>query len=155
MSPQAPDAPAATTEDPATPAKAPKPKKTAAAAPTKAPVSKAKTNGKAHAKANGSAKAKPEKKEDSIRLRVFKLLNSKPTGYTGPQIKEKLGLTGVPALLKDEGMRAKAPRIARQEIEGVRGVVYVLTPAGKQAIKDGTVDSEAAPRATGDWQNNR
>lgn len=109
-------------------------------------------------KAVKKAAPKKEAKESgpSIRLRVFQALNKNSNGLTGAQIAEKLELHGIPSLLKDEGMRAKNPRIAREVREGVRGVVYVITAAGKQALKDETVDTEAAESAAGkEWPNNR
>lgn len=111
-------------------------------------------------KAPKKSTKKASKKEatprgDSIRLRVFQLLAKHADGLTGATIQEKLSLSGIPSLLKDEGMRSKAPRIERKVVEGVRGVHYVLTAAGKTALKDGTVDSEAAPKAEGDWPSNR
>lgn len=91
----------------------------------------------------------------SIRERVFALLNKSPNGLTGGQIKDKLGLGGIPSLLKDEGVCDK-PRIKRISEEGVRGVLYTLTALGKKAVEKGTVDSEAAPLASGqEWPAGR
>lgn len=85
---------------------------------------------------------------ETVRSRVFALLAKSKTGLTGAQIKEKLGLSGVPALLKDEGVCDK-PRIRRTTSEDVRGVLYVLTALGLKAVKDGTVDENAAPPSGG------
>lgn len=91
---------------------------------------------------------KTEAATETVRSRVFALLAKSKTGLTGAQIKEKLGLSGVPALLKDEGVCDK-PRIRRTTSEEVRGVLYVLTALGLKAVKDGTVDENAAPPSGG------
>ena len=91
----------------------------------------------------------------SIRQRVFELLNKSPNGVTGAQIKEKLGLSGVPSILKDEGISEK-PRIRRSVQEDVRGVLYHLTALGKKDLAAGKVDENAAPASGGkDWPNGR
>jgi len=98
---------------------------------------------------------KAKKAEPSIRLRVFELLKKNPDGLTGAQIKDKLELGGIPSLLKDEGLAA-TPRIKRATVEGVRGVLYLLTAAGKKAVETGKVDSGAAPSSSGKkWPNGR
>jgi hypothetical protein len=137
----------------AAPAPASKPvKKKAAPAKKKAAPKKKATPAKkapkkaAKAKKAAVKKAPTKRTEPTIRHRVFTLLNKSPNGYTGAQIKEKLELAGVPNLLKDEGLSDK-PRIKRVDIEGVRGVVYQLTAAGRKAVADGTVDSNAAESA--------
>lgn len=84
----------------------------------------------------------------SIRLRVFDLLNANAGGLTGKEVMVKLGLKGIPATLKDEGISAK-PRIQREKKNGKRGVVYALTAAGKADLKAGKVDDNAAPRSVG------
>jgi len=108
-----------------------------------------------------AAVAKPEPKKasvprgDSIRLRTFQLLNKHPNGLTGAQIKERLELGGIPSLLKDEGCAA-TPRIKRQTQENVRGVVYVLSAAGRKALEKDTVDSDTPEKAAGqEWPANR
>jgi hypothetical protein len=135
-------------------------------AATEAPAKK-KAVKKAPKKAGGAKKAakKSPKKaavkkastrtEKTIRSKVFDLLNRNSDGLTGAQIKEKLELSGVPNLLKDEGLSSK-PRIRRSAIEGVRGVVYQLTAAGKHAIENGTVDSDAPESAAGkNWPSGK
>lgn len=87
----------------------------------------------------------------SIRVRVFNLLAKSIDGLKGSQIQEKLGLKGIPALLKDEGVCDK-PRIKRAANPEGRGVLYSLTARGKQAVEKGTVDSDAAKASGGkDW----
>lgn len=101
-----------------------------------------------------SPKAAPAKKTESgnghgstIRQRVFEAL-SKNGGMTGAAVKEALGLSGVPSLLKDELFGSK-PRIRRKQVEGARGVVYELTATGKADLKAGKVDSNAADVSNG------
>lgn len=103
------------------------------------------------------AKKESTPRGPSIRSKVFALLKKHANGLTGPQIQEKLELQGVPALLKDEAIGEKN-RIKRTTVEGVRGVVYVLTALGKKHADAGaeTVDEFAAPKAAGmDWPSNR
>ena len=99
------------------------------------------------------AKAKKVKQtpaaEQTIRERVFQTLAKTP--MTGPALKDKLGLSGVPSLLKDEGV-CDQPRIRRESVEGTRGVVYSLTARGKKDLANGKVDENAAPASGGsDW----
>jgi len=123
----------------------------------KAPNKAAKSVKKKVAKKKGAKKAAKKQREggrmddshDTIRLRIFKLLKKNPNGQTGSQIAEKLELSGIPNLLRDEGIVASPPRIKREEIEGQRGVVYSLTAAGKKALENGTVNSGAPGAATG------
>lgn len=120
----------------------------AKAAPKKAKPA----DGKQVAKGKAAVKATKSTGE-TIRLRVFRALSKKP--QTGPQLAAALGLSGVPSLLKDEGVIAKA-RIRRKEVEGVRGVVYELTAAGKADLAKGAVDEHAAPASGGTpWPNGR
>lgn len=139
------------------------PKKKAVAV-TPAPTKKtaAKKSAPATAAVKGTKKAAvktapaPTKKkatsaEGTIRSRVFHLLQMNPQGLTGGQVMGKLSLSGIPALLKDEGVRDN-PRIKRETQEGVRGVLYLLTAAGKKAVEKGTVDSDAAEPSGGkEW----
>lgn len=104
-------------------------------------------------KTKKAAKKTAAKSGPTIREQVFKLLSHRPS--TGPYIKEKLGLSGVPSLLKDEGVSA-SPRIRRRDEEGVRGVVYELTARGKKDLADGKVDDNAAEPSGGkDWPDGR
>jgi len=105
-------------------------------------------------KAKTAVKATNGKAEPTtIRLRVFQLLNKKPSG--GAEVKDKLGLSGIPSLLKDEAICAK-PRICRKVEEGRRGVVYHLTALGKKDLVSGKVDENAADSSAGkDWPTNR
>lgn len=120
------------------PKTAPKPVKTPKK-PTAPPKGKAEANGRG----------------PSIRLRTFQLLAKSADGLTGREIMEKLGLSGIPALLKDEGC-SDQPRIRREVAAEGRAVVYKLTAAGKKAVEKDTVDSEPAPKASGkDWPNGR
>lgn len=87
----------------------------------------------------------------TVRQRVFNLLAKNPDGLTGRDVMLKLGLKGIPSLLKDEGIGDK-PRIKRSVSEGVRGVLYSLTAAGRADQSKGKVDENAAPRSAGkDW----
>jgi hypothetical protein len=114
----------------------------------KAKAKKAKTAAKAKAKPSANGKAGP-----TVRERVFRLLAKTPC--TGPEVKAKLGLSGVPSLLKDEGVR-QVPRIKREVAEGVRGVVYSLTAAGRRDLEAGKVDASAAEPSGGkDWPGSR
>lgn len=117
------------------------PKKQSKAVPT--PASKPGAKGKpAPVAKNGGP---------TIRQRVFELLAKSPEGLTGRAIAEKLSLKGIPNLLKDEGVCEK-PRIKRMVVEGVRGVTYVLTAAGKNDLAKGKVDENAAPSSSGvEW----
>ena len=102
-----------------------------------------------------AAKRAPAKKSvkrvgDSVRLRVLKLLVKNSNGLKGSQVMNKLGLKGIPAVLKHEAMRQDKPvRIKRETREEIRGTVYLITAAGKTAIKEGKVDSEPAPTSVG------
>lgn len=97
-----------------------------------------------------AAKKAPVKRGDTVRLRVFKLLAKGK--FTGKQVMEKLSLTGIPSLLKDEAV-CKPPRITRDyspRESGAQGPAeYTLTAAGRKALEKGTVDSEAAPISAG------
>lgn len=146
----------------------------ATAAPAKKVAAKA---GKKPAKKKAAKKAAPKKKaakkkvakkagdgkkrsssddRDTIRLRMFKLLKKNSNGLTGSQIKDGLELTGIPNILRDEGIVASPPRIRRLDVEGVRGVVYQLTAAGLKAIENGTVNSGAPASANGiEWPDGR
>lgn len=130
------------------------PKKKAAKKVAKKSPAK-KTAKKKTAKKKAAASGEPRRSDDTrdtIRLRMFKLLKKNVNGLTGSQIKEKLELSGVPNILRDEGIVAKPPRVRRSEIEGVRGVVYQLTAAGLKALEKGTVNSEAPASAGGlEW----
>lgn len=131
------EAPVVETSEAPKPRKASKPKAKAA---KKAPKVKAK---------------EPSKRGPSVRQRVFALLAKSGDGLTGPAIMKKLNLSGVPALLKDEGVCAK-PRIRRLDMEDVRGVMYTLTALGRSDLKAGKVDENAAESAAGkDWPNGR
>ncbi len=89
----------------------------------------------------------------TVRERTFKLIAKTP--MTGPAIKEKLQLAGVPSFLKDEGVCAK-PRIKRAVVEGVRGVVYSLTALGAKDLAAGKVDENAADASSGqEWPNGK
>lgn len=108
-------------------------------------------------KAPKVAKVKAEKvaKETgpTIRQRTFELLAKTP--MTGPAIKEKLAISGVPSFLKDEGVNDK-PRIRRRAEEGVRGVLYELTALGKKDLAAGKVDENAAEASGGkEWPNGK
>lgn len=130
------------------------PKKSAVPAKAKAAPVVKKGAKAAPAPVKKAAKKETESRGPSIRLRTFELLAKNSSGLSGADIQKKLELGGIPALLKDEGLRDKKPRIVREKLEDVRGVVYKLTDAGKQALKDGTVDTEAAEKAAGkDWGN--
>lgn len=110
---------------------------------------------KAPAKKKAVKKAPAVARGDSIRLRVFKLLAKNVDGLTGRQIKDRLELSGVPNLLKDEGLADK-PRIRRRDLEGVRGVVYQLTAAGKADLEKGKVDENAPTSAAGkEWPDGK
>ncbi len=107
------------------------------------------------AKKTAAKKTESKRTGPTIRSQVFTLLAKHSDGYTGAQIMEKLNLKGIPALLKDEGVSA-TPRIKRASVEGVRGVVYQLTAAGRKAVEKDTVDSDAPESASGkDWPANR
>lgn len=129
-------------------------KKKAAAKPAKKKVAKkkvAKKVAKKKSTATGEGKGRMDDTHVTIRLRMFKLLAK--GGQTGAKIAEKLELSGIPNILRDEGIMANPPRIKREMIEGTRGVVYSLTAAGKKALEKGTVNSEAPAAATGkDWK---
>ena len=90
------------------------------------------------------AKKQPKARGESIRLRGFKLLAKGE--LTGAQVKEGLGTSGIPNLLKDEAL-CKPPRIARNTDKGP--TLYSLTAAGRKALDEGTVDSDAAARSVG------
>lgn len=94
------------------------------------------------------AAKEPKQSGPTIRLRVFQLLAKAPKGLSGGQIKEQLGLGGVPSILKDE-LFGTTPRIRRKTVEGSRAVTYELTPAGREAVKKGKVDDGAAPSSSG------
>lgn len=138
--------------------KAPVKKAAPAAVAQTAPVKKAAV--KAAPAAAAPAKKVPPKKApttneagETLRLQAFNVLAANPDGLTGAQIMEALGKPGEPcySFIKSEGCR-EVPRVKRVAVEGVRGVTYQLTPAGKAALKAGTIDSEAAESATGkDW----
>jgi hypothetical protein len=118
----------------------------------KAPKAKASSNGKATKKA--PAKKTEGDRGPTARERTFRLL-AKTGGMTGPAIKEKLALSGVPSFLKDELFGAK-PRIRRTTEEGTRGVIYQLTAAGKADLEKGTVDANAPESSAGkDIPSNR
>lgn len=122
-------------------------KKAAKKAPKKAAAKK----GTKKAAAKGKSKKETKPRGESIRLRGFKLLAK--GDLTGAQVKEKLGLSGVPSFLKDEAVIA-TPRVKRFTVPnpetGADGPThYTLTAAGKKALEKGTVDSEAAPRSVG------
>lgn len=112
------------------------------------------------AKAPKTPKVKPVKVEKpkaesgpTARQRVFALISTTPS--TGAQIKEKLGLAGIPSFLKDEGVCEK-PRIRRKVVEGARGVVYELTALGKSDLAKDKVDDNAAPVSSGkEWPNGK
>lgn len=112
-------------------------KKTAKKAARKSTASKKKATKKKPA-------AKKKATGKSIRLKTFELLNKKPNGLTGRQIKEALGLSTPPHILTDE---AEIGRVLRVEVEGQRGVTYKLSAKGKTALKAGKVDSDAPSMA--------
>lgn len=115
----------------------------------------AKTKPKPLPKKKVAAKPAKAKASDSIRSKVFTLLKENPNGLTGPSIMKKLKLSGVPSLLKDEGMCEK-PRIKRAVSEEVRGVLYKLTALGLKDTNAGKVDDNAAPHSAGkDWPDGR
>lgn len=127
--------------------------------PPKAAKKAARKPAKKAAKKKVAKKAKSVKAKkastprgESIRSKVFRLINKHANGLTGAQIVEKLSLQGVPKLLKDEGV-CDNPRIKRLDIEGVRGVTYQLTARGKKHVAEDKVDVEAAPDCAGkDWK---
>ena len=122
------------------------------AKPKKAPAKKAAPKVK---KTVAKAKKESTPRGPSIRLQVFKLLAKATDGLSGGAIKEKLELGGVPSLLKDEGCAAN-PRIKRHVNAEGRGVLYLLTAAGKKALEKDTVDSVAPKKAAGsDWPEGR
>ncbi len=105
-------------------------------------------------KAAKTVKAPAAKAGPTIRQRVFAMIAKTPS--TGAAIKEKLALSGIPSLLKDEAVIAK-PRIRRLEPQaGARGVVYELTALGKKDLAAGKVDENAAEASGGKpWPANR
>jgi hypothetical protein len=118
-----------------------------------------KSSPKKKAAKKGAKKASAKKKgakvertvtddRDTVRLQVFKLLRKHPNGLTVPQIQEKLGLKGKPAIVKHECL-ADNPRIRREKHEEPRAMVYMLTARGKKAIEDGTVNSDAPESSAG------
>lgn len=113
----------------------------------KNPTAKKKTT----SKKTTPKKATPKKRGKSLRLQVFELLEKHVNGLGGPTIQQKLEVSGVPACLKHEWMRDddQAKRIKCEKHEESRGVIYIITAAGKKAIKDGTVDSKPAPSSIG------
>lgn len=105
------------------------------------------------AKKSGEPRGRMDDSHDTIRLRMFKLLKKHPNGLMGGEVMTKLELTGIPNLLRDEGIVASPPRIKRELEEGKRGVVYTLTAAGKKALENGTVNSGAPGSAKGlEWK---
>jgi len=134
-----------------------KPAKKTAKAKSEGASRKAKP-AKKTAKGKKAAKTKKEStpRGPSTRLRTFHLLAKHTNGLTNAAIREKLEVDAVASMLKSECLRKSSPRIRREEQEGVRGHVFLLTAAGKKAISDGTVDSEAAPAVPNvDWPANR
>lgn len=132
--------------------------------PRKAPAAKKPTPKPAPATAKTAPAPKGKKEEatpkkasgkETIRTRLFKLLAKHTDGLSGRTVMEKLGLSGVPAILKDEGICEK-PRIRRLVSEEARGVVYVLTALGKKDLEAGKVDDNAAPASKGQaWPEKR
>lgn len=139
----------------AKPAPAPKAKATPAA-PKSMTSLMPKVGGKAKpAKAATPAKAAKPSSGPSVRERVFASLAKAAEGMTGKQVMDKLGLKGIPGLLKDEAICDK-PRIKRVTKEGVRGVMYVLTAAGRKDQESGKVNDNAAEGSGGkEWPNGR
>jgi hypothetical protein len=128
-------------------------KKVVKKAVKKAPAKTAKK--KVAKKAAKTSKKEVTPRGESVRYRIFSLLKKHDSGLTGPQIKEKLSLSGIPSLLKDEGCSEK-PRLRREKHEDARGVFYVLTAAGRKAVENDTVDSGAPASASGkEWPEGR
>lgn len=82
----------------------------------------------------------------TVRQQLFEFLDKRAA--TGAEVRDHLGLTTVPMILKDEGV-CDEPRIERFVQEGSRGVLYSLTAKGKQDLADGKVDENAAPGSSG------
>lgn len=145
-----------TTAEAPAPKAAPKPKAKAAPAPKAKAAPAPKSATPPTPKTGGKAKAAPAKASGpSIRERVFAALAKAAEGMTGKQVMEKLVLKGIPSLLKDEAICDK-PRIKRVTKEGVRGVLYALTAAGRKDQEAGKVDDNAADPSSGkDWPNGR
>lgn len=91
-------------------------------------------------------KAAPAPKDKvTQRVLIFNMLaKAGKGGMTGSEIRDELGVKGIPNLLKDEGVSDK-PRIRRHKEEGKRGVLYSLTAEGLKDHKAGKVDENAAP----------
>jgi hypothetical protein len=83
----------------------------------------------------------------TVRSQIFELLHVHR--LTGAQIAEKLNKHYVPAILKDEGV-CDRPRIKRETVPCVRGVVYSLTNLGEEDLEAaGRVDENAAGPSKG------
>jgi len=89
-----------------------------------------------------------KKKGPSVRERIFKILEKAEFGFSRKEVMMKLHIRDTQNVFRDEGLSEK-PRIKRTEVPGVRGMVYSLTPRGRRAIENGTIDSEKAPSLLG------
>lgn len=104
-----------------------------------------KTKAKAGKAAKKSDTAKSNK-GPTKRMLLFQALEKNPNGLNCKALQEAIGGNGVNRITRDE-MAAATPRIKAEKIEGVQGRTYLLTAAGRKALKDGTVDSNAPPAA--------
>lgn len=123
-------------------------------------VKKADKKAKAKADKAKAEKAKPAKADKaktdkaaksggpSHRQLIFEALAGSATGMARKELREATGLEHVTRILSSEINRTDGDvRVKGEKIEGVSGKTYTLTAAGRKAVKNGTVDSDAPGRA--------
>lgn len=84
--------------------------------------------------------------ERTMRLVVFQLLDGEIMSEA--QLGEFFSQKTIPHILKDEGV-CDMPRIRRVKVEGQRAAGFTLTRLGRKHLKEGKVDSHAAPSSAG------